>query len=152
MVDLACLCVCMLGVQDGTQIPFGLMVWSTGIKQLPLVQELQFPKHKNGRLMTDDWLRLFESDRIFAVGDCAAHHAHPLPALAQVAQQQGAYLGKLFNSEDVTRLPPALPAPSSVDATSKDTKNNLPQHTVKPPLVCNLAAPAAAFSDFGSLL
>lgn len=106
------------------------MVWSTGIKQLPLVQELKFPKHKNGRLMTDDWLRLFGSDRIFAVGDCAAHHAHPLPALAQVAQQQGSYLGKLFNSDDVTKLPPAQPAPPSEGATNKDTKSKSPQQTV----------------------
>src|SRR3546814_374959 len=60
------------------------MVWSTGIKQLPLTQSLGVPKHKSGRLMTDDWLRLLGSDRIFALGDCAAHRDRPLPALAQV--------------------------------------------------------------------
>lgn len=34
---------------------------------------------------------------IFALGDCCANAEHPLPALAQVAEQQGKYLAKHLN-------------------------------------------------------
>ncbi len=37
---------------------------------------------------------------IFAMGDCCANAASPLPALAQVAEQQGKFLAKVLNSRD----------------------------------------------------
>ena len=35
---------------------------------------------------------------VFALGDCCASADHPLPALAQVAEQQGKYLAKMLNA------------------------------------------------------
>jgi NADH dehydrogenase/NADH:ubiquinone reductase (non-electrogenic) len=114
-------------LSDGTNVKFGLAVWSTGIKQVPLVELLPdsiVAKHARGRLRVDAHLRLLGpsapvgSGNIFAMGDCAGDSVKPLPALAQVASQQGIYLAKLLNEYglDVVRrfnadLPP--PSPSS---------------------------------------
>lgn len=49
-------------LSDGSTLSFGLMVWSTGVKQLPLIKQLAdqcgFKTHKNGRLVIDDHLRV----------------------------------------------------------------------------------------------
>lgn len=97
-------------LNDGSLIPFGLMVWSTGVKQLPLISELQgVSKFNNGRLKVDSHLRVLRTDEsqqadviktnnsdksdgnkkknealLFALGDCAGNTIKPLPALAQV--------------------------------------------------------------------
>ena len=43
---------------DGTKLHFGLMVWSTGIKQLSMIQNIQeLAKFPNGRLKVDGYLR-----------------------------------------------------------------------------------------------
>eukprot|EP00967_Tisochrysis_lutea_P098427 scaffold145347_cov16-Tisochrysis_lutea.AAC.1 len=36
---------------------------------------------------------------LYAIGDCCANPSHPLPALAQVAEQQGRYLAASLNYE-----------------------------------------------------
>lgn len=108
-------------LSDGSSFKFGMMVWSTGIKQVPLVEELpdaEVAKHARGRLKTDAYLRLLapstSSDphahaqghattkcvgqgNVFGMGDCAGDAVKPLPALAQVASQQGIYLAKQLN-------------------------------------------------------
>ena len=37
---------------------------------------------------------------VFAIGDCATQHGHPMPSTAQVAQQEGKYIATLLNSDD----------------------------------------------------
>jgi len=37
------------------------------------------------------------ADGVYSIGDCAMMEESPLPATAQVASQQGAYLGRLFS-------------------------------------------------------
>ena len=100
---------------DGTKMYFGLMVWSTGIKQLPMIQNIEeMAKFPNGRLKIDDHLRVLEAtsdspnnqstnnvailphSRVFSMGDCAGNYEKPLPGLAQVASQQGIYLSKRY--------------------------------------------------------
>ncbi|GMH42376.1 hypothetical protein BSKO_10295 [Bryopsis sp. KO-2023] len=46
------------------------------------------------------------SREVYALGDCSAHTDVPLPALAQVAEQQGKYLAKMLNKEAKTGDPP----------------------------------------------
>ena len=41
---------------------------------------------------------------VYALGDCCANEDAPLPALAQVAEQQGRYLAKVLNAEARARL------------------------------------------------
>lgn len=165
------------------EIPYGLCVWATGVRMVPLIQRLSdtIPEQMhNSALMVDSWLRVrgVPSRNIFALGDCATIERprlhqhfkqflddqqpsiqvadlaeftrslledHPelrvhftfltqlvkkyshnrgnvssavlgrlieevemsmrtLPATAQVAQQQGRYLGEQFNSFAIQRL------------------------------------------------
>lgn len=37
-------------LSDGTEVPYGLLVWSTGVGPSPLIQSLNLPKAPGGRL------------------------------------------------------------------------------------------------------
>lgn len=84
---------------DGSVIPYGLLVWSTGIGPRPLVQSLPFEKELRGRIVVDEFLRLRGRSDVFALGDCATQYGTDLPATSQVAQQEGKYLGRMFNRQ-----------------------------------------------------
>lgn len=83
---------------DGSDLPAGLVVWSTGIGATPLVKNLTFTKDRAQRLTTDSHFSVDEERSIFAIGDCATRLGDELPATAQVAQQEGEYLAKLLNA------------------------------------------------------
>lgn len=81
----------------GEVIPFGMCVWSTGVKQVPLIESLGLEKDRSGRIFTDSNLRVKNRPSVYAMGDCAVDPERPYPCLAQVANQQGAYLANAFN-------------------------------------------------------
>ncbi|KAL2897302.1 Internal alternative NAD(P)H-ubiquinone oxidoreductase A1 mitochondrial [Bienertia sinuspersici] len=87
---------------DGTQIPYGILVWSTGVGPSQFVKSLNLPKCPAGRIGIDQWLRVPTVEDVFALGDCAGFlqqtGRNVLPALAQVAESQGKYLVELFNN------------------------------------------------------
>ena len=37
-------------LNDGTEVPYGLLVWSTGVGPSAFIQSLDFPKSPGGRL------------------------------------------------------------------------------------------------------
>ena len=78
----------------GREISCGLVIWAGGNAPLPLVERLGVPTDSHGRLLTDRALRLSGHPEVFALGDCAVPADLPLPATAQVAQQQGKHLAK----------------------------------------------------------
>lgn len=82
---------------DGSRIPYGMLVWSTGIGPTEFVQNLPFEKDRAGRLVTDRYLRVKGCANIYAAGDCMTIAENPFPATAQTAQQQGKYLGKALS-------------------------------------------------------
>ncbi|MCL7035899.1 hypothetical protein MKW94_029805 [Papaver nudicaule] len=55
-------------------VPYGMVVWSTGIGPRPLVSEFMQQIGQTNRrvLATDEWLRVQGSDCIYALGDCAS--------------------------------------------------------------------------------
>ncbi|XP_077254042.1 external alternative NAD(P)H-ubiquinone oxidoreductase B2, mitochondrial-like [Tasmannia lanceolata] len=59
--------------QEITSVPYGMVVWSTGIGTRPVVMD--FMKHigqTNRRVLaTDEWLRVEGCDGVYALGDCA---------------------------------------------------------------------------------
>jgi NADH:ubiquinone reductase (non-electrogenic) len=79
-------------LQDGAKIPCGLVIWSTGIGPVALVQSLDAPKDQYGRILVDEFLRVEGFSSVYAAGDCATIRGNVVPATAQVAQQQGTYL------------------------------------------------------------
>ncbi|KAK6927108.1 FAD/NAD(P)-binding domain, partial [Dillenia turbinata] len=88
-------------LSDGTSVPYGLLVWSTGVGPSPLIKSLDLPKSPGGRIGIDEWLRVPSEQDIFAIGDCSGFLGSTgkevLPALAQVAERQGKYLAELLN-------------------------------------------------------
>ncbi|KAK7252191.1 hypothetical protein RIF29_35974 [Crotalaria pallida] len=90
-----------LVLSDGTDVPYGLLVWSTGVGPSEFVKSLNLPKSPGGRIGVDEWLRVPSVEDVFALGDCAGfleQTGRPvLPALAQVAEREGKYLVELFN-------------------------------------------------------
>jgi NADH dehydrogenase FAD-containing subunit len=70
-------------------------IWTAGTAVNPLIQSLksQIPTQhldKHGLPLVTPTLQLLDFPEVFAAGDCADVQSQPLPALAQVAYQQGA--------------------------------------------------------------
>lgn len=97
--------------KDGEKIPYGMALWAAGIGPLPITsdtiaaldgtEQLGAQEFARGRLGVDPWLRVIGGEgKIFAFGDCSCISSTPfLPATAQVASQQGEYLGSLFSKD-----------------------------------------------------
>uniref|UniRef100_A0A7S1TFN5 FAD/NAD(P)-binding domain-containing protein n=1 Tax=Compsopogon caeruleus TaxID=31354 RepID=A0A7S1TFN5_9RHOD len=89
-------------LRDGAEIPFGLCVWAAGNAPTNIAENLvaSIPdqaKRRGGRILVDDYLRVIGLKDVFAIGDCSEMASGDLPASAQVAVQQGAYLSRLLN-------------------------------------------------------
>ncbi|KAG9453470.1 hypothetical protein H6P81_006374 [Aristolochia fimbriata] len=88
-------------LSDGTEVPYGLLVWSTGVGPSPFIKSLEFPKAPGGRIGVDEWLRVPSVQDVFSIGDCSGFLESTgkpvLPALAQVAERQGKFLAGLLN-------------------------------------------------------
>ncbi|TBU63386.1 FAD/NAD(P)-binding domain-containing protein [Dichomitus squalens] len=94
-------------VTEEGEVHFGLLVWSTGLAPNPLIQSITEAK-KDERtkrsLITDEHLNVVMKDTnapdpdVFAIGDAATiGDEPPLPATAQVANQQAKYITKRLN-------------------------------------------------------
>lgn len=91
-----------LVLSDSTEVPYGLLVWSTGVGPSEFIKSLSLPKSAGGRIGVDQWLRVPSVEDVFALGDCAGFLPESgkqvLPALAQVAEREGKFLVELFNT------------------------------------------------------
>lgn len=104
-------------LSNGESMSYGFCVWAAGNGALPFVQsfisssELQSNQQSEarGRIVTDGWLKVLGTNNIFSIGDCACIKNSSLPATAQVASQQGAYLGRLFSKNYDMNLPDSYP-------------------------------------------
>jgi len=102
----------ILHVREEGEVPFGMLVWSTGVEMTPLIKSLRGVKKdpKGGRLVTDGWLRVIQDapteegkppkliKDVYALGDCAVIEGMELPLTAQVASQKGVWMRKWFES------------------------------------------------------
>jgi NADH:ubiquinone reductase (H+-translocating) len=78
-------------------IPAGLAIWAAGVKASPAGKLLGVPTDKTGRVKVNRDLSVPELPDVYALGDVALvldEAGKPLPGLAQVAKQQGYYLGR----------------------------------------------------------
>jgi len=81
-------------------VPYGVLVWATGNAPRKLIQDLiktLGPQHQTARmgLTIDKHFQVRGAPFLWALGDCAPTIG--LPATAQVASQEGAYMGRMFN-------------------------------------------------------
>jgi len=119
---------------DGAEevLPYGVAIWCAGTAPQPFMETLlsRLPASAaRGRfLAVDDWLRVnltsssssspekdIRQGSILALGDCARLET-PLPATAQVAAQQGAFVARFLNRNyDLAQTPPTV-----IDAAFED--------------------------------
>lgn len=81
---------------NGRYIPAGTIIWGAGIRASSAGQWLGAETDRAGRIRVRPDLSVPSIDGVYALGDTALaldEHGSPLPGLAQVAKQQGSYLG-----------------------------------------------------------
>jgi NADH dehydrogenase len=88
-------------IAGGQTIPSATVLWTAGVTASPVVKTLGVPTDTAGRLTVDSFLMLPGVSGVFAVGDVAglAQGSRPLPGVAQVAIQQGRYVGGLISRQ-----------------------------------------------------
>ena len=86
----------------------GTIIWGAGVKASPAGGWLGVPVDKAGRIAVNADLSVPGCDSIYAIGDTAVvpQDGVALPALGQVAHQQGRYLGKALRANLLTGKPP----------------------------------------------
>lgn len=98
MVDTSVEAISRDEVVAGSQtIRTGSVIWGAGVKASPAAGWLGFEGTTAGRIPVGPDLRITGHADIYAIGDTALGRdddGKPLPALAQVAKQQGDYLGR----------------------------------------------------------
>ncbi|KAL9112181.1 MAG: hypothetical protein Q9227_003558 [Pyrenula ochraceoflavens] len=96
-----------LHIKEMGRVPYGMLIWATGNKNVPLVEKLKVRTTTKGlkRILTDEHLRVFKSndsdeiyDNVFGLGDAADMDGLSLPTTAEVAVQKGKYLVGEFNT------------------------------------------------------
>jgi NADH:ubiquinone reductase (non-electrogenic) len=97
----------MIHLEDGSELAYGLLLWTTGNGPTDLVQSIDLPKDSRSRIITDGHFRVKGHEDIYALGDCSVIEGGALPATSQVAQQQGKYLAKALTRR--ARKQPAEP-------------------------------------------
>ncbi|MBV9990708.1 MAG: NAD(P)/FAD-dependent oxidoreductase [Alphaproteobacteria bacterium] len=83
-------------VAGGEEIGVGLAIWAAGVRASPLGVLLGVETDRAGRIRVGRDLAVPGLEHVYALGDIALTpdaHGTPLPGLAQVAKQQGEYLG-----------------------------------------------------------
>src|SRR5271163_4941513 len=88
-------------IAGGQRIPSATVLWTAGVTASPVVKTLGVPTDRAGRLPVDPFLRVPDASGVFAVGDVAAlsQDGRPLPGVAQVAIQQGHYVGQVISRQ-----------------------------------------------------
>jgi len=87
-------------VEDGTKLPCGMVLWSTGLAPRSFIDSLAYPKSKSKQLIVNSHLQVkgISKGNVFAIGDCSYIEANPLPCTGQVAEREGRYLAKALES------------------------------------------------------
>ncbi len=96
---------------DGRRERVGCIIWGAGVKASPVARWLGVEPDKAGRVPVNPDLSVVGYEGIYVIGDSAmlaGADGRPLPALAQVAHQQGLHLGKSLRKSlaDGKPMPP----------------------------------------------
>lgn len=85
----------------GERIPTATVIWAAGVAASPVGALLGVGTDKAGRVRVGPDLSVPGLDNVYVLGDLALAHdekGQPLPGLAQVAHQEGLYLGKALEA------------------------------------------------------
>ncbi|EXJ67469.1 uncharacterized protein A1O5_09482 [Cladophialophora psammophila CBS 110553] len=120
-----------LYIKDKGRVPYGMLIWATGNKNVPLLEKIDVKLSQRGlkRILADHHLRVFKSgatgevyDGVFALGDAADVEGASLPTTAEAAVQKARYLVQNFNAlaKSLAKSGPC-PAADSPDPSSPIT-------------------------------
>ena len=87
-------------VVGGERIASKTVIWTAGVAPSPAGQWLQTQTDRAGRVRVESDLSVPRHSEAFVIGDTASfdQDGKPLPGVAQVAIQQGRYVGKLIHN------------------------------------------------------
>ena len=83
------------------------VIWTAGVAPHPLVRTLGLTSDRSGRIVVQGDCSVPGHPEVFIVGDAAsftASNGEPLPGVAQVALQQGRYVGQLITRKIADNL------------------------------------------------
>ena len=92
----------------GETIPCRTVIWAAGVKPSPAGKWLGAPMDKAGRVRIEPDCSVPGHPEVFVIGDTASldQNGKPLPGVAQVAMQQGAYVAKVIRNRIAGREAP----------------------------------------------
>lgn len=98
-------------LSDGSTIEAATLLWAAGVKAVPLADSLKTAQGHAGRIIVQPDLTLPDHREIFVVGDMAhiEDDGAPLPNVAQVAMQTGAYASREILRRERGDTKPAQP-------------------------------------------
>jgi NADH dehydrogenase len=102
-------CDCSGVTLDGERIETRTIVWAAGVRASPAAAWLGAASGRAGRVTVETDLSVPGRPHIFVIGDAAAVEGpagKPLPGIAPVAKQQGAYVAKLLVAQAEGRAVP----------------------------------------------
>jgi NADH dehydrogenase len=92
-------------VAAGVEIPVGFAIWAAGVMASPIGKLLGVATDRAGRIAVTRELSVPGLSNVYVLGDLALapdEHGKPLPGLAQVAKQEGEYLGRVLAKRILT--------------------------------------------------
>jgi NADH dehydrogenase FAD-containing subunit len=94
----------------GERIDASVVIWCAGVKATPIAAWLGTPTTRKGAIKVAPDLSVPGVSNIFAIGDAAAvddQCGKPLPLVAPVAKQEGAYVARVIRSRLDGKAPPS---------------------------------------------
>lgn len=80
---------------EGGVIESDVTIWTAGIQPAKIIQDMDVPKDKQGRVITDAFYQITDHPEIFVCGDCASL---PLSPSAQAAELQGQQIAHILSA------------------------------------------------------
>jgi len=93
----------------GDRLEAATIIWAAGVAASPAAKWLGADKDRAGRVVVGTDLTLPGHPEVFCIGDTAqvpGADGQPLPGLAQVAKQQGAYVARVLRARLAGKPPP----------------------------------------------
>lgn len=72
-----------------------IAVWTAGIQPVKVVQELDLPKDRSGRILLNEWYQVPSHPEVYVIGDCASL---PFVPSAQAAGAQAEQVGNVLKA------------------------------------------------------
>lgn len=124
------------GVTLGDEnVPAGTVIWAAGIAASPAAGWLAVTGDRCGRVSVGSDLRPPGMDDVFVIGDTALAHdvvGKPLPGIAPVAKQQGAYVAEAIQARLTGKAEPP-PFPLSGPRPARHGRPQDRRHRVRTP-------------------